>query len=303
MPIAAFQYYTSTGSVREDLIPDITNISPDDTPFTSRIGKTKATQRTHEYLTDALEARTASTPVIEGITFASTTRAARTRLTNFCEILLKAFTISGSVESMDTVSNGKTEFRYQSGLRMKELANGIEHRFLFTATGTAGASATAPQMKSVIPLITTNWSSATASRTLTLALMNGALQSAWTQGGKPDVIMVGGGRKVNLVNVQSSAYGTRWMGSQGGKIEQRVEVYIGEFGGNQEVVLSRDMDNNFSETIAIFEMSRWKLAWLRRPHLQTMGKEGDRRSAQWVAEYTGEARQEAASARVSNISG
>ena len=128
MAIVPFQFYTSTASVREDLIPDITNISPDDTPFTSRIGKTTAKARYHEWLTDALENRTAQTAQVEGAVFASTTRAARSRLGNYCEILNKAWTVSGSVEAMDTVSNGMTEFRYQRDLRRKELANGVEYR-------------------------------------------------------------------------------------------------------------------------------------------------------------------------------
>ena len=75
---------------------------------------------------------------------------------------------------------------------------------------------------------------------------------------------------------------------------------MGEFGGTQEIVLSRDIDVN---SYAFLQMSRWKLAWLRRPHLQTMGKEGDRRSAQWLCEHTLEARAENANAKITAVSG
>lgn len=302
MAIAPFQFYTSTASVREDLIPDITNISPDDTPFTSRIGKTTAKARYHEWLTDALEARTAQTVAVEGAAFASATRSARTRLGNYCEILNKAWTISGSVESMDTVSNGMTEFRYQRDLRRKELANGVEYRCVaLTATAAvSGASGTASQLKALIPWITTNVSSATADRTLTLAMMNGVLQSCWNAGGKPGVIMCGGARKLNLVNLQSSSYGQRNVPGTEGRLEQRIDTFMSEFGGTQEIVLSRDI---WSDSYAILDMTYWKLAWLRRPHIQTMGKEGDRMSAQWVAEYTLESRAENANGVVKDISG
>ena len=301
MAIAPFQFYTSTASVREDLIPDITIISPDDTPFTARIRKGKATQRTHEWLTDALESRTAQTTQVEGAVFASSTRSARTRLSNYTEILNKSWTISGSVEVMDTVSQGKQEFRYQSDLRRKELANGIEYRHLgSTSTGTVGASGTAAQMKAVLPFITTNYSSATANRTLTLDMVNDVLQSCWSAGGSPGHIFCGGARKRNLVNINSTSYGDRQIPSKGGIVEQRVDVFMGEFGGQQEVVLSRDIDAN---TYGIFEMSRWVCAWLRQPHVQAMGKEGDRRSAQWVAEYTLESRAENANGKIGQISG
>lgn len=301
MAIAPFQFYTSTASVREDLIPDITIISPDDTPFTARIRKGKATQRYHEWLTDALESRTAQTPAVEGAVFASAVRAARTRLGNYTEILSKSWTVSGSVEVMDTVSQGKEEFRYQSDLRRKELANGIEYRHIAGSTVTVtGASGTAAQMKMSLSWITTNVSSATANRTLTLDMVNAVLQSCWAEGGSPGHIFCGGARKRNLVNINSSSYGERQIPSRGGIIEQRVDVYMGEFGGQQEVVLSRDIDAN---TYAVFECPRWVCAWLRQPHVQAMGKEGDRRSAQWVTEYTLESRAENANGLITQISG
>lgn len=308
MAVAPFQYYTSTGSVREDLIPDITNISPDDTPFTSRIGKVKATQRNHEFLTDALESRTAQTPAVEGAVFASATRAARTRLVNYTEILKKGWTVSGSVQAMDTVSNGMTEFRYQRDLRRKELANGIEFRCVGAsgATGVSGASGTASQLQGLIPSITTNVNSAatSAQRTLTLAMANGALQSCWNQGGKPEIFLLGGSRKLNLNDIQSSSYGQRNIDSGGGgTLRQRIDVYEGEFKGTQEVVLSHDMELGYPRVIAILETARWKLAYLRKPFVDMQGKDGDAKSAEWIAEYTMEFRAEQANAIITEISG
>ncbi|RLB39338.1 MAG: hypothetical protein DRH30_10080 [Deltaproteobacteria bacterium] len=301
MAVVPFQFYTSTASVREDLIPEITNISPTDTPFTSRIGKTTAKQRTHEWLNDALEARTAQTPQVEGAAFASTTRAARTRLLNYVEILDKPWTVSGSIEAMDTVSNGKTEFRYQRDLRRQELANGQEYRCVVGhSAGVSGDSATASQLKGLLFWITGNADTATADRTLTLAMLNNAAQSCWTDGGKPNILFTATARKANLVNVISTSYGSRELPGGSGTVDQRVETFYGEYGGPLEVVLSRDLD---SGSLALLETMRWKLAYLRRPNIQVMGKEGDRRSAQWVSEFTLESRAESANAKIQDISG
>ena len=301
MAITNFGYYTSTASVREDLAPDITTISPTDTPFTSRIGKTRATQRVHEWLTDALEARTAQTAEVEGKAYASTARAARGRLVNYTEILLKPWTITGSVEAMDTVSNGKTEFRYQRDLRRQELANGQEYRCVVGhSAGVSGVATAASQLKGLLFWITGNADTATADRTLTLAMLNNAGHSCWDDGGKPNILFTAGARKLNLVDVISTSYGTRNLQGGGGMVDQRVETFYGEYGGPLEVVISHDLD---SGSLALLQTMHWKLAYLRRPFMEGMGKEGDRRSAQWVSEYTLECRAESANAKIQDISG
>ena len=115
-------------------------------------------------------------------------------------------TISGSVEAMDTVSEGKTEFRYQRDLRRQELANGIEWRCVVGhSAGVVGVATTAPQLKGLLFWITGNASTATADRTLTLAMLNNAAQSCWTDGGKPNILFTAGARKPNLVNVISTS--------------------------------------------------------------------------------------------------
>ena len=67
-----------------------------------------------------------------------------------------------------------------------------------------------------------------------------------------------------------------------------------------EVVISHDLD---SGSLALLQTMHWKLAYLRRPFMEGMGKEGDRRSAQWVSEYTLECRAESANAKIQDISG
>jgi hypothetical protein len=302
MAVLPYQVFTETAAVREDLETDITIISPEDSPFMARCAKVKAMQPYHEWLTDTLEARSSQTPAVEGAAFASAKRTPRVRLGNYCEIIDKSWTVSGTIQATDVETKGKGEFRYQRDLRRQELVNGMEYRTVAeTATAAvSGASGTAREMKALLPWIATNVSSATANRTLTLDMANDVLQSCWDAGGRPRVIMCGGARKRNVINLNSSSYGTRQLPYSGGVIEQRADVFMGEFGGAQEVVLSRDIDAN---SYAVLEMARWKIAYLRRPHIQPMGKEGDRRSAQWVAEWTLVSSNEKASGKITQISG
>ena len=53
--MATLLTYDTTG-IREDLADIIYNISPTDTPFMSGVGKTKATNTSHQWQTDSLSA-------------------------------------------------------------------------------------------------------------------------------------------------------------------------------------------------------------------------------------------------------
>ena len=82
MAILSNTYTTyDTVGMREDLIDVISNIDPVSTWFQSNIGNTRATQRLHEWLLDALAAPAANAlragrarPLIPWTTCTSTTR-------------------------------------------------------------------------------------------------------------------------------------------------------------------------------------------------------------------------------------
>ena len=67
--------------IREDLTNVIWNVSPMDTPFTTRAQRAKATSTKHEWQTDALASASTSNAQIQGDDIASTTAVvATTRL-------------------------------------------------------------------------------------------------------------------------------------------------------------------------------------------------------------------------------
>jgi hypothetical protein len=133
-PKAAARSSSATGNAvnageREDLANFISMISRDETPFMSSIGKTKATAVFHEWQTDEL-APPASTPVAEGISYATqaaaqATEPYRTRLGNYTQINSKTVTVTGTKRAVDQAGVAD-EYAYQLKKRGTELRRDVE---------------------------------------------------------------------------------------------------------------------------------------------------------------------------------
>src|SRR3990172_9424745 len=127
IPTNNFTTYDSIGN-REDLINIITNISPVDTWFTSKIGNTKATSRFHEWQTDSL-ASPAANAHIERDTITATAITPTTRTGCYTQILQKSFMVTNTQDVVDKAGRD-TDTAYQLQKNMKELAMDIEYALL-----------------------------------------------------------------------------------------------------------------------------------------------------------------------------
>ena len=131
-------------SEREDLANFISMITRDETPFTSSIGKTKATAIYHEWQTDALEAPGNSrigegtdwiAPTADGSGGTGATPATgakfavsgpnRTRLGNYTQINGKTIAVSGTRRAVDQAGVAD-EYAYQLKKRGTELRRDVE---------------------------------------------------------------------------------------------------------------------------------------------------------------------------------
>lgn len=134
---------TSSSSVseREDLANFISMITRDETPFTSSIGKSKATAVYHEWQTDTLESP-GNSRLIEGADYATPdgsgsnadgasganaykTGPNRTRLGNFTQINGKTIAVSGTKRAVDQAGVAD-EYAYQLKKRGTELRRDVE---------------------------------------------------------------------------------------------------------------------------------------------------------------------------------
>jgi hypothetical protein len=90
--MAVYQTYQTVG-IREDLADIIYSISPTETPFMSGVAKTKATNTSHQWQTDAL-ADVAANAAVEGAAISYGTQSATTKETNYTQISTKAVLLS-----------------------------------------------------------------------------------------------------------------------------------------------------------------------------------------------------------------
>jgi len=301
-----FLTFSAVGN-REDLIEQIYNISPTDRPFTTNIAKTTARATKHEWQTDSLAAA-AQNAQLEGDDVAFGSVTATTRLDNICQFSYKATIVSGTQDAVNKAGRTK-EIIYQLMKRGKELNRDIEFVLTNNTAKNAGNSTTARTMRSLCSWYTTNvqrgsggasGSASTAAtdgtqRPLTEALLKKGIQDAWTQGGDPDLIMVGPFNKQVISTF--SGNNSRVLDTTNKKLTTAIDIYVSDFGEHRVVAnrFSRDRDCHILTT------DLWAMAWLRPLQTSDLAKTGDHTKGFITAEYTLEARNEAGSAIVADL--
>src|SRR5512139_194225 len=95
-----FDSYQASG-VREDLADFISMISPEETPFVSSIGNTKAGQRLHQWQTDSLAAATGNS-VTEAEQWAATYMASTNVMNNRVQHFTKMFAVTDTSDVVTT---------------------------------------------------------------------------------------------------------------------------------------------------------------------------------------------------------
>lgn len=257
---------------REDLSNMITNISPAETFFYSKIARTSATAVTHEWLTHALAAAAATNVVVEGNEASLITPTTLTRVTNVCQINQKAVAVSGTQDAVNKAGMGK-ELAYRVVIHGKEIKRDIETALLQNTVAVTGSTTVARRTNGVIGFVTTNTASTTVA--LTSANINSLLQSCWTEGGDPDVLMCNGNTK-RLISALagSTATGANYAINHDAdkkKFVTSVDIWDGDFG------VQRVVPNRFDGTLTIkaLQMDMWRLAELRPMAIEELAKTGD----------------------------
>jgi hypothetical protein len=127
--------------------------------------------------------------------------------------------------------------------------------------------------------------------------LKNVFQSSWTQGGKPDTVMVGGFNKQVFSTFVGRATPTEDTKSK--KIVASVNAYESDF-GTVKVIANRFMR---SRDCLVLEMDKWAVAYLkgRKMVSKPLARNGDSERAQILSEYTLEARNEKASGGVFDL--
>jgi len=142
--------------VREDLSNVIYQISPEETPFMSNVGRENVTNTFFEWQTDDLAAAITTNAQIEGDDITSFTAATATvRLGNYTQISRKDVIISGTLESVDKAGR-RSELSYQMAKKSAEIKRDMESTMLANQAATAGSTSAARKTGALLAFLKTN---------------------------------------------------------------------------------------------------------------------------------------------------
>ena len=313
--MATYQTYTAIGQ-REDLSDVIYNISPTETPFMSSIGKSKATAVYHEWQTDSLAGVNTSNAAVEGATASDATMSPTTRIGNRTQISQKTVKISGTLEAVNKAGR-KSEKAYQLAKASSEIKRDMEAILLSNQVAASGNSTTARKLGGLQTWLNSNYSGGTNGtagsggttarvtgddRAFTATQLNTVMQSAYTNGGSPTMLLVTPAQKV--VASTFTGIATRYRdvpANQQAQIINAADVYVSDFGIIQ-IVPDRFIPNADSDDTAfLLDTEMAAVAYLRPFQTVELAQTGDADLTQLLVEYTLEVKNEAAHGIISDL--
>ena len=311
-PSNTFDSYDAVG-IREDLSDIITNISPEETPFMTKSGASRARNTLHEWQTDSLRASAANAH-IEGDATTAEARSATTRLGNYTQIFKNAVVVPDTDEGLDKAGRAR-EIAYQVLKIGKEQKLDIEKALFDNNARVAGNSTTARELAGAPSWLTSNITNTgtggadptgdgTDARTdgtqtaFAQADFDSCMQSIWENGGNPDTVYL----SAFQMNVALGFTGNNNQRSSVQAGDERVikslAVYVTPW-GTVEFVPSRE---NRSRDVFIMQDDMWEVATLRPTKNVELAKNGDNTTRQVLTELTLVCKNEAASGMVVDCS-
>jgi hypothetical protein len=311
-----FTRYDAVGA-REDLSNVIYDISPQDTPIMSSIGKTSAKAVYHEWQTDALASVNTSNALVEGADATAATLSATTRIGNYTQIVGKTVQVSGTLEAVDKAGR-KSEKAYQLAKASAELKRDIEGIITANQGQSAGSSSAARVMGSLLSYIKTNTNKGSGTtagadpttigvstrtdgttRTFQESMLKDVVAKVFTSGGTPSVLMVSPALKQVVSNFTGLAQ-HRYNSNAAGQVTilAGADLYQSDFG-----VISI-VPNRFMRTrdALVLDPEYAALAYLRPFQTIDLAKSGDSEKTQILAELTLEVKNEAAHGGIFDLS-
>ena len=239
------------------------------------------------------------------------------RLGNRTQISRKDVLVSGTQDAVAKAGR-KKEMVYQLTKKAKELSRDMEYVLTQVGVNVTGSAGTAPTLASLenwygftTSAVTTNTSfgsggaNATNTQTtvrtdgtqrpLTESLLKGVLQGCYTNGGEPDLIMVGPFNKTVISGFTGN--NTRMQDTSDKKLITAIDIYVSDFGSHKVVA------NRFSRdrTVNCVMTDMFAVSYLRPKQTIDLAKTGDNEKAWILAEYTLESRNDSGSGCVADV--
>lgn len=302
----------SSNGLRESLADEIYNISPEETPFISSIGKGKATAVYEEWQTDKLRAAFNNRKE-QGNEGAAGSITPTDRVGNRTQISDDTYAVTGTQEAVSKAGR-KSEIAYQDAKKMVELKRDIEFAALQNTTAIAAASGVAGQARGVLGWIATNTvkgaggvdpnplptgNTAPTDGTqveLTEDMLKELGQKCWEQGGNPTMLFVPAAQRAKVSAFTGGA--TKFDKTEDKTLNATVEVYVGDF-GRYSIINSRYQR---ARELFLIQPDMWKLLTLRPMKGEDLAKTGDSKKRMINTEWTLRCNNEAANGAIRDLS-
>jgi len=233
--------------IREELANVISNIAPEETPFTSNVGSENVSNTFFEWQVDDLAAVDV-TPVIDGDDVASfDATTATVRVGNYTQIRRRTMIIADNLGFQD-LAGRNDEVAFNLAKRGKEIKRDLETIYTGNTARSAGSASAGRVTAGLGAWIATNVNKAgdgtnpTAvdgsdarndgtQRDFTEAMLKDVMQKAYTEGGNPSVLMVGPFNKT-VVSGFAGIAAQRYQAPTDGPttIIGAADVYLSDFG-------------------------------------------------------------------------
>ena len=300
---------------REDLSDAVYRISPADTPFMSNVPKAKASAVNHEWSLDTLDSVNTSNARLEGDALSRAASSNPARKNNYCQISSRDATVTGTERAVNPAGIDDM-LAFQMAKKGLVLRKDMEAIMLGNTGLNSGNTTTARTLRSFNAWINANGSrgatsgadstAATAAatdgtagelRTFTEALLKDAILDAYTDGGEPDLILLGGTNKQNFSGFTGRSISQVIVAKD--VVDGAATVYRSDF-GDLKVVPNRTMR---SRDVYVIDTSKVAVAYLRAFEPQELGRVGDAYTRDLISEYTLEMRAPDAHALVADTNG
>lgn len=299
------------GVNKEDLLEQITNVDPWDTPWTSQAPKVSAQHVYHQWLKDTLGS-VDTTGAVEGADYTYDSTSTPAREFNVTMILRQDIGVSETQRAVNA-AGFKDAYAYEIQKAVKRLAIKLEKVVFAALTTATGASGSARVMRGFQYFLTTNTAYATGGDAthdgvLSSQDFNDMLNQIYASGGNPEQVYVS-----PKIKRQISAFTLTQQNRNIAAVDKRlvsaIDFYDSDFGLIQ-VVLDRWVPESANATTAsasatatggqLFFLQRNmnRLAWLRPMAHQLVGKRGDSVAGIVVGEVTLEVLNEKAEGRI-----
>ena len=233
--------------IREELANVISNIAPEETPFTSNVGSENVSNTFFEWQLDDLSSVDV-TPVIDGDDVASfDATTATVRVGNYTQIRRRSMIIADNLGFQD-LAGRNDEVAYQLAKRGKEIKRDLETIYTGNTARSAGSASAGRVTAGLGAWVATNVNKAgdgtnpTAAdgsdarndgtkRDFTEAMLKDVMQLAYKQGGNPSMLMVGPYNKT-VVSGFAGIAAQRYQAPTDGPttIIGAADVYLSDFG-------------------------------------------------------------------------